>query len=449
VLARGSELYEQHRRLYNLRFDARPLMVVRPRNAGDVSATLQYAAQSGLPWAVKSGGHSYIGASGTNGLMMDMSLMRGVDPLGDGMYRIGPGARLKMVYSRLSCDGCTVPAGTCDTVGFGGIALGGGVGYLMRRDGLTLDRVRSMEVVLADGRVVTASPTSESDLYWALRGAGGGNFGVVTGFDVESVPLRSLVLKGWRWSWSQAVAGFMRWQQVLASGALPRDFVAFCSFSIDPSQPQPSCRAGVIGSGSQAALDAAAALFIGGGGVASWGAPYQWTLDAPTCNATEPSEAARYKAKSAMLYAPMSSAGVESIRSALQQRFDDARLLRTDYGAISFLSLGGAVGDIDDSATAFSHRRAIADVQFLAYWGSSAPQAAQANLDWIRGAWSESFPHISSGGAGCYVNYCDDDLAEDAWPDLYYGANLARLRQAKAIYDPSDFFRGPQSIRLP
>ena len=447
LLSRGSSAYEQARCLYNRRFDARPLMVVRPRTPQDVAAALGYARQAGLPWATKSGGHSYIGASGTNGLMLDMGLMREVTPIEDGMYRIGPGARLKGVYSRLSCDGWTIPSGTCDTVGFGGIALGGGVGYLMREHGLTLDRIRAMQVVLADGRQVTASPTDEPDLFWALRGAGGGNFGVVTGFDIEPVPLRTLSLKGWRWSWSQAVSGFMRWQQVLADGMLPRDCVAYISFSIDPNLAQPSCRAGVISSGTQAELDAAAALFIGSGGVASWGSAFGWALDSPTCNATEPSGWSRYKAKSAMLYAPMSAAGVEAIKAGMQQRFDDPRFSRFEYAAVTFLSLGGAVSDVSSSDTAFAHRQALADVQYLAYWNSASATAAEDNLGWIRGIWSDSFPHVSAGGAGCYVNYCDDDLPESAWPSLYYGGNLARLKQAKATYDPSDFFRGPQSIR--
>lgn len=449
VLARGSAAFEQSRRLYNHRFDLRPIMVVRPRSAADVARTLDYARQEGLPWAVKSGGHSYIGASGTSGLMVDMSFLRGVEPLGDGLYRIGPGARLKNVYSRLSCDGRTVPAGTCDTVGFGGIALGGGVGYLMRQHGLTLDRVRSMQVVLADGRTVIASPASEPDLFWALRGAGGGNFGVVTSFDVESVPLEQLNLRGWVWPWSQSVAGFMRWQQVLADGLLPREYVTYCSFTIDAALDQPVFRAGVIGSGPTGALDSAAALFTGSGGVPSAGAAYGWPLTSPTCNATEPAEASRYKAKSAMLYAPMSGAGVEAIKAGMQRRVDDPRFTPWDYAAVTFLSLGGAVGDVGGSQTAFSHREALADAQYLAYWTSPESAAEQANLEWIRGIWADSFPHVSAGGAGCYVNYCDDDLPDQAWPDLYHGTNLARLRQVKAAYDPTDFFRGAQTIRLP
>lgn len=448
LLSRGSNAYDQARRLYNLRFDPQPLMVVQPRTGEDVAAALGYARQAGLPWAVKSGGHSYIGASGTNGLMLDMALMRDVSRVEGGLYRIGPGARLKTVYSSLSCDGWTIPSGSCDTVGFGGVALGGGVGYLMREHGLTIDRIRAMNVVLADGRQVIASPTVEPDLFWALRGAGGGNFGVVTAFDVEPVPLRTLALKGWRWSWSQAVAGFMRWQQVLADGLLPRDCVSYISFSIDPSLGQPSCSAGVISSASQPALDAAAELFIGSGGVASWGATFGWVLNSPTCNAIERSEARRYKAKSAMLYAPMSEAGVEAIKSGMQQRFDDPRFSRSEEAAVVFLSLGGAVSDVGSTDTAFSHRGALADVQYLAYWNSLAASAAEANLGWIRSIWSDSFPHVSAGGAGCYVNYCDDDLPAEAWPSLYYGMNLPRLQQVKAAYDPTDFFRGSQTVRL-
>lgn len=447
LLVRGSAGFDEARTLYNRRFASRPLIVVRPRDEADTAAALRYAVSQGMPWTVKSGGHSYIGASATSGLLIDLSSLGAVEPSSQGLVRIGSGAPLRRVYSRLACDGLTLPAGTCDTVGFGGLALGGGVGYLMRQHGLTLDRVRSMRVVLGDGRVVTASERSEQDLFWALRGCGGGNFGIVTQFEVEPVPLQTLQTVSWTWPWEAAEAAFARWQRVLASGWLPRHAVAYASFTADPGRNAPRLIAGVISAGGfQATLDAADA-FIGVEGVPPMGSTSWWVLADPACSATEPRAASRYKSKSAMLNAPMAGEGVRAICAAMERRFGDPALPPDNQASVTFLSLGGAVADIAPDATAFPHRQAIADAQYLAYWPQSDDAVAQANLGWMRATYAATFPAISAGGAGCYANYCDDELAPDAWPRLYYGANLERLKTVKRAYDPSDVFRGPQSIR--
>jgi FAD/FMN-containing dehydrogenase len=447
LLVRGASGFEDARLLYNQRFDARPLIVVRPRNDSDVAAALRYAIDEGMPWTVKSGGHSYIGASATPGLLLDLSSLGAVEPSSGGLYRIGPGAPLRRVYARLACDGLSVPAGTCDTVGFGGLALGGGVGYLMRQHGLTIDRIRSMRVVLGDGRVVTASEQSEPDLFWALRGGGGGNFGIVTHFDVDPVPRVTLQSLSWRWPWEAAEVAMARWQQVLVDGSLPRHAVTYASFVSGPGDAPPRLEAGVISSGGFVAAQAAADLFVGPAGVAPAGSIAWWQLEGPGCSATEVRSASRYKSKSAMLYAPMAADGVRAIREAMEAHGRDAGIPSDNQASISFLSFGGAVADVAPGATAFVHRQALADVQYLAFWPQSDVATADANLAWMRTTYASTFPAISAGGAGCYVNYCDDELPTDAWPRLYYGDNLSRLQAIKRAYDPDDVFKGPQSIR--
>ncbi len=447
LLVRNAAGYAQACAVYNQRFGAQPLMVVRPQSESDIAAAIRYATSQGVPWAVKSGGHSYIGASSTSGMLIDLSTLGGVEPAGSGLVRIGPGAPLKRVYSRLACDGLTLPCGTCDTVGFGGIALGGGVGYLMRQHGLTIDRVRSMRVVLADGRAVTVSEDSEPDLFWALRGCGGGNFGVVTEFQVEPVALQTLQAVAWTWPWDAAEAAFARWQQVLAQGALPRHAVAYASFQAPAGRLAPRLIAGVISSANTQAVRDAADLFVGTAGVASQGATSTWTLTTPACGAVESPSASRYKSKSAMLFAPMAPGGVRTICAAMERHRADPSLPLNNEASLTFLSLGGAVADIAPDATAFPHRHAIADAQYLAYWPQMDASTADANLAWMRATYAETFPAISAGGSGCYVNYCDDELAATEWPSLYYGANLPRLRSVKRSYDPQDLFNGPQSIR--
>lgn len=447
VLSRGSSGFSQATSLYNLRFRSNPVLVVRPIAETDVRAALQWSLQHGVPFGVRSGGHSYIGASATQGLLLDLSSLSEVEALGGGNYRIGPGASLKRIYSRLACDARSIPAGTCDTVGFGGIALGGGVGYLMREHGLTIDRIRSMRVVLADGRIVTASDGSESELFWALRGCGGGNFGIVTSFEVESVQQKPLQQLTWNWSWNDAESAFDRWQRVLVEGALPRHSVSYISLGLGSGAISPTLSAGVISTGSMVDAWAAADLFTGPAGVPPAGA-FAWAqLPQPVCNSAEVPAFSRYKAKSAMLYAPMDPSGVQVMRQQLEARVGRSDLPSNNQAWMTFLSLGGAVADVAAGDTAFPHRQALADLQYLAYWPDGSAATAQANLQWMREAYAATFPIVSMGGEGCYANYCDDDLLEADWPRLYYGANLARLRQVKATYDPMDAFRGLQSIR--
>ena len=133
----------------------------------------------------------------------------------------------------------------------------------------------------------------------------------------------------------------------------------------------------------------------------------------------------------------------------MERRIADPFLTLADYGTINFLTFGGAVADISPNATAFPHRQALLEVQFLGYANTQSSNVINANLNWIRGCYADLFPRLSSVGSGCYVNYCDDDLADSQWPSLYWGENYPRLQQTKLRVDPENFFHGKQSIRLP
>ncbi|MBA2505472.1 MAG: FAD-dependent oxidoreductase, partial [Thermoleophilaceae bacterium] len=175
--------------VYNSRYDdVRPLAVLRAAGARDVQAAVQWAAKNDVPVAARSGGHSYAGYSTVrNGLVIDLrSLDRVTVSSGSRSVRIGPGARLIEVYAGLAAKGLAVPGGTCPTVGFGGLALGGGYGFASRALGMTCDTIESMRVVTAGGSLLTADEDTNADLFWALRGGGGGNFGIVTRFTVNA-----------------------------------------------------------------------------------------------------------------------------------------------------------------------------------------------------------------------------------------------------------------------
>jgi FAD/FMN-containing dehydrogenase len=334
---------------------------------------------------------------------------------GDGTAAIGPGARLGRVYARLAAHGVTIPAGSCPTVGLGGLVLGGGVGLAGRSMGLTLDRVRSFDVVTADGTPRRVDAGHHDDLFWALRG-GGGSFALVTGVHLRvrhvsraaffrvSYPraARDEALAAWDALAPQApraltaihtltATGSSSFGQYLGGEAALRRLVA-------PLAAVPGAR---LSTGSGAYLDV----------------QRRWAGD------PHPARQA-FAASSLYVFHRLSAAGRRAFLAA------------ADTGAALILdAYGGAIGDVPASATAFAHRDARFSVQVLAYApiAVAAPRVARARR------------HIAPFGHGAYPNYADPDLAAPL--KAYYGANLARLRQVKAAYDPAGRFRPDQRIR--
>ena len=168
--------------------DVRPRLVVVCRSVADVARALEYAAASGYHVAPRGGGHCFAGRSSTDGIVLDLSGLDSIRVTGDGVAVIGAGARLAQVYAALHACDRTLPAGCGGTVGIAGLTLGGGIGLLGRKHGLTCDRLVGAQVVLPDGSVVDCDHDREPELFWGLRGAGGGQFGVVTSLRFDTVP---------------------------------------------------------------------------------------------------------------------------------------------------------------------------------------------------------------------------------------------------------------------
>jgi FAD/FMN-containing dehydrogenase len=180
VVLPGSSSYQALPKPFNARFhDVRPQAVVRCATPQDVAETISFAGRHRLDCAARSGGHCFAGRSVTRGLVIDVTPMRSVSVSGD-VATVGAGARLGEVYESLQPHGLAIPAGTCPPVGAAGLTLGGGLGILGRKYGVTSDRLIATQIVLADGRILDCDEHHEEDLFWALRGAGAGNFGVVT-----------------------------------------------------------------------------------------------------------------------------------------------------------------------------------------------------------------------------------------------------------------------------
>ena len=213
----------------------RPIAVVRCASTRDVTRTLAFARHSGTHVVPRGGGHCFAGRSSTAGLVLDLSRLDAVTVRPDGSARIGAGARLAQVYDGLHRSGRAVPAGCGPTVGIAGLTLGGGLGLLGRLHGLTCDALLSAQVVLADGRVVDCDLDREPELFWALRGAGGGQFGVVTSLVFATVAEPRATRFELRWPEAAAVnvvAGWQGW----ASEA-PDDVTANLSLVAEPGHP--------------------------------------------------------------------------------------------------------------------------------------------------------------------------------------------------------------------
>ncbi len=439
--------YDAARLLYNTRFDGiRPAAIARCADASDVAACVRFARDRDVPVAVRSGGHSYGGWSTGTGLVIDVGAMRAIG-VADGTATIGAGAQLIDVYDALAARGAAIGAGSCPTVGIAGLTLGGGIGVLTRAWGLTCDQLMSAEIVTADGSLRRCDAEREADLYWALRGAGAGSFGVVTALTFATHEASDLALGSLTWSWRDAgaaVAGWQRWMRsapdTLWSTLHIEGAGGMGSVSVHAVYPAIAARLGAeldrlvaaVGSvpsyresGTRSYRDV---MFLEAGCLGR---------DASVCHrtgATPGGDLARetYAAKSIVADGPLGDTAVA--------RLVDAVGRASTGGAVLIDALGGAVARIAPAATAFPHRTSFAVLQLIASWGDGEDGATA--LRWLRETHASARPLI---GPGAYANYADPDLAD--WPNAYYGANWARLADVKRRYDPGRVFDFPQAVR--
>ena len=450
----GSSTYPTARLAYDPLFDdIRPRAIVQVASTRDVARTIAFARDHGFRFAARSGGHSYAGYSSSNGIVIDVSRLDRVtaDPATK-RARVGSGASLMQVANALAPDGLVVPGGTCATVGIAGLTMGGGQGVTGRRFGLTCDSLEGATVVLADGSVVQCDATRHDDLFWALRGGGGGNFGVVTSFTFAAHPLTHLTICSLSWRWSAAAHVLRAWSDWAPSA--PHDLWASLRFrNIPGSGPQVS----MIGtwSGSPSGLTPVLNHLTSAVPPVSTSTSTLPYLDvaklyagcaghtADECSlkihgGTLPRQASL--AKSDFFDHRISTADVDAMLGRIEAR--SAPALKGSSGGVIFDSWGGQIAQLGDHATAFPHRQArFLAQEFVTF--SSVPDDATltANRTWLTSLW-RSLRGSASGAA--YVNYIDPDLK--GWKQAYYGANLDRLVRVKHRYDPNDVFRFAQSV---
>jgi FAD/FMN-containing dehydrogenase len=437
----GDAAYDRERRVWNGMFDRRPAAIAQVEGAVDVVAVVDYARETGTELAVRGGGHSSAGYSTVDdGIVLDFSRMRGV--------RVDPRAKTACAQAgalwgdvdrETQAHGLAVPGGQISHTGIAGLTLGGGIGWLSRQHGLTIDNLLSVDLVTADGRLVTASQTKHPDLFWGLRG-GSGNFGVVVSFEYRLHEVGPIVL-----------GGPLVYELDDAAAALrnARDFFADAPDSVSlwlvltHVPPQPPFPADRWGTPALALVPFCTDLERGpellepltsfGSPVANLHGPIPYTALQSALDDVDP-HGHRYWERGDYL-----TALSDDLIDAL---VDGARTVSSKRTEILLFPMGGAIARVPADATAFGDRSAPWAVWIASQWTDPAEDAI--HRDWTR-SFSESLTPWKTGSV--YVNAIGADVTEARKLAAFGGAEkLERLRALKREWDPDNLFHRNHNV---
>ena len=428
LIANDHAAYDHARRVWNGNIDRRPALIARCTGVADVQAAVNFARTHGLVLSVRDGGHSAPGY-GTNdgGLVIDLSGMKGirVDPSAR-TARVEGGVIWRELDHETQAFGLATTGGTVSNTGVAGLTLGGGLGWLMGKHGLTIDNLISADVVTADGQFRTASATDHADLFWALRG-GGGNFGVVTSLELRLHPV------------AQVLGGLLLYPLAQGRDVL-RFYRDFC-----PTLPDEAEAYAVLVTAPQGMP--VIALALGYNGPIADGekvfAPVR-RFGQPIADLVGPMP---YRARQSLLDDPNATHGLHRYwRSAFTEQISDdlidvlldgASRFTSPLSALVFFYVHGAATRVPPGDTAFAARRTQWDFDAISQWTAGSAAEAADHVAWIRTLWASAEPHLQGTA---YTNH----LTQDDRPEKVrasFGENYSRLRQVKAAYDPTNLFR--------
>jgi FAD/FMN-containing dehydrogenase len=441
VIVPGHPGYDRARRVYNGAIDRYPAVVARCRGTADVVAALRYGREQGLPIAIRGGGHSVAG-HGTcdDGVVIDLSAMRGVrvDPVAR-RVRVQGGATLGDLDRETQLFGLAVPTGQVSATGIAGLTLNGGMGMLQRKYGLTLDNLRSVDLVAADGRLVTASETENPELFWAVRG-GGGNFGVVTSFEFQAHPVGPMMLAGlvaYPVDRSVEVLEFLRDFIATAPEELSADAIFQFAPPLDAIPPELRGRP-VVGifirwcGGVDRGFEVVRPIQRLGSPVLDFVGPMPLVAVQSMLDPLNPDGNQHYWTGEYLPdLGPRESATLAEFGGSLPDR----------HSIIQVIPFNAAVTRVPADATAFAHRQDSWLVHVLGQW--TDPEDTDRCRGWAKSA-GAALRALGTGDA--YFNLLTDDEETDRVRAFWNDRRLSRLVGVKTEYDPENVFRFNHNI---
>ncbi len=428
----GEPGYDEARSTWNARFDARPDLIVSCMSVEDVRAAVDHARNHGLLLSVKSGGHSYAANTvGNGGLLIDLSPMKGIEIDAQARTaRVEPGVKWGDLYPAVQAHGLALVGGTVSSVGVAGFILGGGAGDLTRKHGMGVDNLLSAQVVTADGRVVRAAEDENADLLWALRG-GGGNFGIVTSFDLRLHEIAPEVVAGQSIHRFADIGTVLRFYRDFMMRA-PEDIQCYAFlFRVPPIPDFPEAFHGqialsLVAFSADVEWEKSLQSLLGfGDPILSFLARKSFAESQTAFDGGMP-DGNRWESRSHYL-ADLSDAAIETFIAAVNN-------LPGEFSCAYFAAGAGAESRIDPSATAFPHRGAPFSIHVLGGWVN--PSDDDRVSAWTRQMHDAMAPY-STGGV--YVNLLGTDEKDRV--RAAYAGNYERLIEIKKEWDPKNLFR--------
>jgi len=435
----------------------KPQAIVYCETPRDVSTAIKFACDNDLAVHTRSGGHSLAGWSTGPGMILDVGRLNHI-AVGDRTVRLGPGVQTIDALNTLQPHNKLIVGGTCATVRMGGYISGGGIGFQARKFGIASDRLVSARMVLSDGRIVRASKDTHPDLFWALRGGGGGNFGVAVDFEVRPVSATRIVYFDTYWPWDRAQEIITGWQEWCSNGS--NDLGSTLNVLLRDGAPGnvPLIKINGAYHGPRAELEQALDELAAEAGATPslrnvQELPYDEAMKAvygceqltfQECHRAGSNPDAKIRRtpflreRTRLLDRPTGSAAVADLLAAFEAN--------RRPGHITYLymtALGGIANDVPRRQTAYVHRGAEFFVACATLLSTGQPPAeeAEAAMVWPTQAFDIIDP-LSSGES--YLNFPNPDLGD--WRQAYYAENYSRLVSVKRRYDAPNLFRHPQSI---